>query len=82
MHNLVTRAALLLGATSSAALLAGAPARAQQQGEYATRSRSEVQEVIVTARKREESILYVPVVETALPQVTLERLQVNDLRVM
>ena len=37
-------------------------------------------EVIVTARKRQESILNVPVVETAIPQAQLERFQTVDLK--
>ena len=37
-------------------------------------------EVIVTARKRQESILNVPVVETAIPQAQLERLQTTELK--
>jgi iron complex outermembrane recepter protein len=39
----------------------------------------ELDEVIVTARKREESILKVPVVETAISQQTLEQYQILDL---
>ena len=37
-------------------------------------------DIIVTARKRQESILNVPVVEIALPASTLERMQVQDLQ--
>ena len=37
-------------------------------------------DIVVTARKRQESILNVPVVETALTRQTLDRLQVNDLK--
>jgi iron complex outermembrane receptor protein len=36
-------------------------------------------EIVVTARKREESILKVPVVVTAVPQAKLEQLQVSDM---
>jgi iron complex outermembrane receptor protein len=39
----------------------------------------ELQEIIVTARKRAESILKVPVVETAITQQTLEQYQIMDL---
>src|SRR6266700_3108179 len=39
----------------------------------------ELEEIIVTARKREESILKVPVVETAISQQTLEQFQILDL---
>jgi iron complex outermembrane receptor protein len=55
----------------------GEPARAQN-----ARAPAELGEVIVTARKRQESILNVPVVETALPAATLQKFQVNDLRDM
>jgi iron complex outermembrane receptor protein len=48
------------------------PAAASAQGQ--------VQEVIVTARKRQESALKVPVVETALPAEQLDRVQVKDLK--
>lgn len=37
------------------------------------------EEIIVTARKREESILRVPVIETAITQESLEKYQTNDL---
>jgi iron complex outermembrane receptor protein len=37
-------------------------------------------EVTVTARKRQESILNVPVIETAIPQAQLERFQIQDLK--
>jgi iron complex outermembrane receptor protein len=62
----------LLASACVAALGCALPARAQSPG-----GGSALSEVIVTARKRQESILNVPVVETALPRQTLERLQVN-----
>jgi iron complex outermembrane receptor protein len=68
-----SRAILYATAALAAVLVDAAPARAQD----GTR---QVGEIIVTARKRQESILNVPVVETALPREQLERLQVNDLR--
>ena len=40
---------------------------------------AQLEEVIVTARKREESILRVPVVATAITQESLEKFQTNDL---
>jgi iron complex outermembrane receptor protein len=40
----------------------------------------ELTEIIVTARKRQESILNVPVIETAIPQAQLERFQTQDLK--
>src|SRR3984957_3067365 len=39
----------------------------------------ELDEIIVTARKREESILKVPVVETVITQQTLEQYQLQNL---
>jgi iron complex outermembrane receptor protein len=63
----------LLGFTALAVCLA-APAYAQVSPS-ATAS-----EIIVTARKRQESILNVPVIETALPQEQLERLQTRNLQ--
>jgi iron complex outermembrane receptor protein len=60
----------LLAATASAAAL---PPQAHAQGQNI------LGEVIVTARKRQESILNVPVIETALPQQQLERMQVSNL---
>jgi outer membrane receptor protein involved in Fe transport len=41
---------------------------------------NQIGEVIVTARKREESILNVPVIESVVSQAKLERLQVSDVR--
>lgn len=48
-------------------------------GLEATTSAAQVEEVIVSARKRDESILRVPVVETAISQESLEQYQTNDL---
>ena len=69
MNSKLTRAAVVAVAATPS-ILCAAPALAQQQ----------VQEIIVTARKRQESILNVPVVETALPQRVLDRFQVTDLK--
>ncbi|CAN7342742.1 TonB-dependent receptor [Phenylobacterium sp. LjRoot219] len=41
---------------------------------------TEIGEIIVTARKRQESILNVPVIETAIGQAQLERMQTQDLK--
>jgi iron complex outermembrane receptor protein len=73
----VSGRALLVTSACLASLLGVAPARAQVQGQ---RQSTIVGEIIVTARKRQESILNVPVVETAIPQQQLERLQVKDMR--
>jgi len=40
---------------------------------------SGIAEIIVSARKRQESILNVPVIETAIPKIQLERFQVTDM---
>jgi iron complex outermembrane receptor protein len=69
MKRYLMNCAALLVVTAPAVLCA-APAVAQQ----------ELQEVIVTARKRQESILNVPVIETAIPQQQLERLQIKDMK--
>jgi iron complex outermembrane receptor protein len=64
---------LALLATASFAIAGTASAQESNQG-------TALGEVIVTARKRQESILNVPVVETAIAQQKLERLQTNDLK--
>ena len=58
-------------ASQASAQAAAAPAPAQT---------AQLGEVIVTARKRQESILNVPVIETALPAVQLQRYQTQDLK--
>ena len=65
------RLGLLLAATALGSALVPALAFAQD---------ATLGEVIVTARKRQESILNVPVVETAIPQKQLERFQTQDLK--
>jgi iron complex outermembrane receptor protein len=62
---------LLFGTACIAALTAAPAAKAQQN--------SQVGEVVVTARKRQESILNVPVIETAVPAAQLQRMQINNL---
>jgi iron complex outermembrane receptor protein len=80
MHNPRAKTVLCVSAAAAALLLGVAPAQAQQQAKATTGARnSEVTEVIVTARKRQESILNVPVIETAVPRATLEKFQVQDL---
>jgi iron complex outermembrane receptor protein len=69
--NTVARRALILLSIAMIDL----PAQAQEV--VAT---SELQEVIVTARKRQESILDVPVVETAITQRELEQFHTQDLK--
>jgi iron complex outermembrane receptor protein len=62
------RAWLLLAMATASALSLAPPARAQERG-------AQLQEVIVTARKREETLLSVPVVAQAITGATLARLQ-------
>jgi iron complex outermembrane receptor protein len=62
----------LVAAACAAAPVGVLPARSQAQ--------VEVSEVVVTARKLREALFDVPVVETALPQRTLERLQIYNLK--
>jgi iron complex outermembrane recepter protein len=64
---------LLLASVTAGLLLPAAPALAQQFAD------TDTAEIIVTARKRQESILAVPVVETVLSGALLERVQVKDL---
>jgi iron complex outermembrane recepter protein len=67
---------VVLGAAACASTLAPNAVRAQQQ-QPAVQTTGDI---IVTARKRQESILNVPVVETAIPKAQLERLQTQDLK--
>jgi iron complex outermembrane receptor protein len=70
------RRAALVATACASAFMGFAPAHAQQAGSNAT----QLGEVIVTARKRQESILNVPVVESAIPQEQLQRYQTQDLK--
>jgi iron complex outermembrane receptor protein len=72
------RASLFVSAACFSALLSSCPTRAQESPAASAPNAGELQEVIVTARKREESILNVPVIETAIPLVKIEALQVVD----
>lgn len=62
---------MLTATACASALLTALPAQAQDANQLG--------EVIVTARKRQESILNVPVIETAIQQKQLERFQTQDL---
>jgi iron complex outermembrane receptor protein len=62
---------LLAAAASASALLTALPASAQQ---------AQLEEVIVTARKRQESILNVPVITTAVGGETIQRMQVTNVQ--
>jgi iron complex outermembrane recepter protein len=59
-------------------LAGGAHAQSRIQVAEATGG-AELEEITVTARKRQESILNVPVIEQAIPQARLERLQVTEM---
>jgi iron complex outermembrane receptor protein len=68
----------VVAAIAAPALFVAAPAAAQAQAQ--AQNNNQLSEVIVTARKRQESILNVPVIETAIPKTQIERLQVVDLK--
>jgi len=73
---------VLAAAAALAALSLGSGAHAQSRNSIQlaeAAAPSELEEITVTARKRQESILNVPVVETAIPQERLERLQVTEM---
>lgn len=57
----------------------GARAQATSPATTAAGGNTQLEEVIVTARKREESILNVPVIEQVVPQQQMQALQVVDL---
>ena len=72
-------AALIIYA-AAAASVASAQAQTEPAAVAGSPAETTLGEVIVTARKRQESILNVPVVETAVPQQLLERTQTLDIR--
>ncbi len=72
----IGKLSLLVSAALAAPLLWTSPAQAQTAQSVGARSEDEI---IVTARKKEESILKVPVVVTAVSGETLQALQVNDI---
>ena len=63
--------AILYFTACASALLWGNPVRAQQSTQAAAPESGGIEEIIVTARKREESLLKVPVIETAIPHAQL-----------
>jgi iron complex outermembrane recepter protein len=74
---------ILLSATACSMLAHFATAAAQTtsaEGTQAGKARSGLEEVIVTARKREESVLKVPVVATVLSAQVLEQSEIVDIR--
>jgi iron complex outermembrane receptor protein len=71
----------LLAATAMGVGLAPAAlAQPSAQPAASANTPNTLSEIIVTARKRQESILNVPVVETAIPAQQLERIQFTELK--
>jgi iron complex outermembrane receptor protein len=68
---MILRNTVVLATTACASILTAASLHAQEQ--------QQLEEVLVTARKREESILKVPVVEAVITQESLEKYQTNNL---
>src|SRR4051812_42615640 len=75
----VIKSFLAVSCCASAVLICDVGA-AFAQGAAASRGSDAMGEIIVTARKRQETILNVPVVATAIPMVQMERVQVLDLK--
>ena len=72
---------ILLSATACTLLSGVSSAAAEEaEGAQAGRAGSGLEEVIVTARKREESVLKVPVVATVLNAQVLEEAQIVDIQ--
>src|SRR5258707_15325003 len=63
----MSKKAMLLSTVAVGLVLQAIPASAAEE------------EIVVTARKRQESILKVPVIETALAQQQLEKYATNDI---
>ena len=79
-HSVWRRKVPATCAAAALSLASGAHAQSQSPIRLAEApGAADVQEVVVTARKREESILNVPVIEQVLSQARLERLQVTEL---
>jgi len=72
---MMTSRKLLLASSAFALALSAQPTFAQESEEGA----SGYGDIIVTARKKQESILKVPVVETVLTQEALETYQINNI---
>lgn len=75
-HEVGVRSALMILLLGGAAALSG-PARAEDQGGGAVAT--DVEAVTVTARKKEEKLLDVPVAATVLSKESIERYNVTDL---
>jgi iron complex outermembrane receptor protein len=76
--RLLTSTCSLL-AIAAAGLFSAMPAAAQPVAAGAQPA-SQLGEIIVTARKRQESIMNVPVIETAIGQQQMQRFQTQDLK--
>ncbi len=72
------RKSILLLAATIPPFIAGATAAFAQGTEQATASRN-YGDIIVTARKRQESVLQVPVIETVISGEELQQSQINDI---
>jgi iron complex outermembrane recepter protein len=70
------RAALLAAGANTLLVAMPSPALAQQAGQQAA---NDEQEIIVTARKRQESVLKVPVIESVVTKETIERTSITTL---
>src|SRR5438094_1959003 len=77
--SLVALATILAG-TSALAQPASQPAAPPANQPVASATASDAQEIVVTARKRQESVLKVPVIETVIPHQQIEQLQIKDLK--
>jgi len=69
---------LYVAMACAVALLCGSRVRAQQVAAAPVQAPRELEEIIVTARKRSESLHDVPVTETAISQQALQNLQVTE----
>lgn len=77
------RSRILLGASLlSSLVLTGGMSAAQAQLATAEAERSGASEIVVTARKREETLVEIPVAVTAFSQKDLDRLGVNSLEAL
>jgi iron complex outermembrane receptor protein len=75
--RLALRAALILGASTLA--LTAAPAMAQDAAPQQDVQAASLDDIVVTARRRDERLQDVPVAVTALTSETLENLQASDI---
>ncbi|MCB2078105.1 MAG: TonB-dependent receptor plug domain-containing protein, partial [Novosphingobium sp.] len=74
------KSGILTRLACSVSILATPVAAFAQSSEADLEFQGGIQDIVVTARKRQESLQNVPVVATALGNETLERFQVNDLK--